>query len=206
MDPIIEEFTITLKYQVTVDTETGEMTTKCIKRTVDKSSFEITESPSRKVSKKAKKEESSTPQLILEDNKYCLNTAAVELMGLTSDDKLDIKYEKNGKTMIPVIGTDEAFGTKGGNKLTKSNTVACRGSKNEELSKYGRVFGIIPHASKKGLYILTGDTAPVAAPTGDENIAIEESDGDLPLDIDLTALVDEKDANIEEIDSSYFQL
>lgn len=206
MDPIVEEFTITLKYQVTVDTETGEMTTKCIKRTVDKANFEVSEAAPKKAAKKAKKEESSSPQLILEDNKYCLNSAAVELMGVTPDDKLDIKYEKRGSTMVPVIGTDEAFKTKGGNKLTKSNTVACRGSKNEELSKYGRVFEIAPHDSKDGLFILTGDSAPEALPAGDENIAIDESDEDLLLDVDLSALVDEKDANIEEIDSSYFQL
>lgn len=206
MDPIVEEFTITLKYQVTVDTETGEMTTKCIKRTVDKSNFEVSEAAPKKAAKKAKKEESSSPELVLEDNKYCLNSAAVELMGVTPDNKLDIKYEKNGSTMVPVIGTDEAFGTKGGNKLTKSNTVACRGSKNEELSKYGSVFSLTPHATKEGLFVLTGDAAPIAAPTGDENVAIDESDEDLPLDIDLSALVDEKDANIEEIDSSYFQL
>lgn len=129
MDPIVEEFTITLKYQVTVDTETGEMTTKCIKRTVDKANFEVSEAAPKKAAKKAKKEESSSPQLILEDNKYCLNSAAVMLMGVTPDDKLDIKYEKRGSTMVPVIGTDEAFKTKGGNKLTKSNTVACRGRK-----------------------------------------------------------------------------
>ena len=72
MDPIIEEFTITLKYQVTVNTETGEMTTKCIKRTVDKSNFEVSEAAARKTAKKTKKEESSSPQLILEDNKYYL--------------------------------------------------------------------------------------------------------------------------------------
>lgn len=201
MNPIVDEFTITLQYQVTVNTETGEMTSTCVKRTVTKGT-----EPTSKTTKKVKKEESSTPELILEDNKYCLNTAAVELMGLTSDDKLDIKYEKNGNVMVPVIGTDEAFGTKGGNKLTKSNTVACRGSKNEELSKYGTVFSITPHATKDGLFVLTGDAAPVAAPTGDENIAIEKTDEDLPLDIDLSALVDDKDANIEEIDSSYFQL
>lgn len=206
MDPIVEEFTITLKYQVTVDTETGEMTTKCIKRTVDKSNFEVSEAAPKKATKKTKKEESSSPELTLEDNKYCLNSAAVELMGVTPDNKLDIKYEKNGSTMVPVIGTDEAFGTKGGNKLTKSNTVACRGSKNEELSKYGRVFSLTPHATKEGLFVLTGDATPVAIPDGDENIALSESDEDLPLDIDLSALVDEKDANIEEIDSSYFQL
>ena len=206
MDPIVEEFTITLKYQVTVDTETGEMTTKCIKRTVDKANFKVSEAAPKKAAKRTKKEESSSPQLILEDNKYCLNSAAIELMGVTSDDKLDIKYEKRGSTMVPVIGTDGAFKTKGGNKLTKSNTVACRGSKNEEMAKYGHVFEITPHDSKEGLFILTGDYAPKAIPTGDENIAIDESDEDLPLDVDLSALVDEKDANIEEIDSSYFQL
>ena len=90
MDPIVEEFTITLKYQVTVNTETGEMTTKCIKRTVDKSNFEVSEAAARKTAKKTKKEESSSPQLILEDNKYYLNSAAIELMGVTPDDKLDI--------------------------------------------------------------------------------------------------------------------
>lgn len=129
MDPIVEEFTITLKYQVTVDTETGEMTTKCIKRTIDKSNFEVSDAASKKASKKTKKEESIEPELTLEDNKYCLNSAAIELMDVTPNNKLDIKYEKNGNTMVPVIGTDEAFGTKGGNKLTKSNTVAYRGRK-----------------------------------------------------------------------------
>lgn len=112
MEPIVEEFTITLKYQVSVNTETGEMTTKCINRTIDKSNLKV--SDVKKPRKKAKKEESSEPQLILENNKYILNTAAIELMNLTPDSKLDIKYEKNGKNMTPVIGTDEIFGTKGG--------------------------------------------------------------------------------------------
>lgn len=206
MDPIIEEFTITLKYQVSVNTETGEMTTKCIKRTVDKSNFEVSEAAARKTAKKTKKEESSSPQLILEDNKYYLNSAAIELMGVTPDDKLDIKYEKRGNTMIPVIGTDEAFKTKGGNKLCKNNSVACRGSKNEELSKYGHVFDIKTHDSKDGLFILIGDSTPEIASSKDENIVVNKSDEDLPLDVDLSALVDEKDSNIEEIDSFYFQL
>ena len=206
MDHIVEEFTITLKYQVTVDTETGEKTTKCIKRTVDKANFEVSEVAPKKVAKKAKKEENSSPQLILEDNKYCLNSAAIELLGVTPDDKLDIKYEKRGNTMVPVIGTDEAFGTKGGNKLTKSNTVACRGSKNEELSKYGHIFDIKPHDSKEGFFILIGDSTPELISSKDDNIAIDESEEDLPLDVDITALTDEKDVNIEEIDSSFFKL
>ena len=189
------------KFELTIDTENGEFSVVSINTGEIK-----TVSLPKRAAKKAKKEESSSPQLILEDNKYCLNSAAVELMGVTSDNKLDIKYEKRGNIMVPVIGTDEAFKTKGGNKLTKSNTVACRGSKNEELSKYGHVFEIAPHDSKDGLFILTGDSVPETVSSKDENIAIDKTDENLPLDIDLSALVDEKDSNIEEIDSSYFQL
>ena len=204
MDTIItEEFTLTLQYAMKINTDTGEiLETKLIKRSIDKPETAI---PKKKASK-PKKEEISTPQLILEDNKYCLNTAAIELMQVGPDSKLDIKYEKRGSTMVPVIGTDEVFKTKGGNKLTKSNTVACRGSKNEELSKYGHVFDIKPHDSKDGLFILVGDSTPEINLPKDENIAIDGSDEDLPLDIDLSALIDEKDANIEEIDSSFFKL
>ena len=195
MDPIVEEFTITLKYQVTVDTETGEMTTKCIKRTVDKTNFEVSE---KKTAKKKVVEDNSSPQLTLEDNKYRLNTAAIELMGVSAESKIDIKYEKQGKSMIPVIGTDEAFGTRGGNRLTKSNTVACRGSKHEELVKYGNIFQIIPHDSKAGLFILKGD-AQIDTLDGDENVSIDE-------EIDISQLIDDKDNNIEEINSFDFTL
>lgn len=128
MDPIIEEFTITLKYQVKVDTETGEMTTKCLSRKVDKSNFEVVDAKPKKKSTSVKNE-SSEPKLILESNKYQLTQAAVDLMGVEPDDKIDIKYEKQGKNITPVIGSDETFGTKQGNKLTKSLTVACRGRK-----------------------------------------------------------------------------
>ena len=193
MDPIVEEFTITLKYQVTVDTETGEMTTKCIKRTVDKTNFEVSE---KKTAKKKVVEDNSSPQLTLEDNKYRLNTAAIELMGVSAESKIDIKYEKQGKSMIPVIGTDEAFGTRGGNRLSKSNTVACRGSKHEELIKYGTVFQIVPHDSKAGLFILKGD-AQIETLDGDENVSIDE-------EIDISQLIDDKD--VEEINSFDFTL
>lgn len=112
MEPVKQRFTIHLEYEMTVDPETGEVLNTEL---ISKSSESAPKKPaSQPRATKPKKDESPEPQLILEDNKYCLNTAAVELMGLTSDDKLDIKYEKNGSTMVPVIGTDEAFGTKGG--------------------------------------------------------------------------------------------
>ena len=197
MDPIIEEFTITLKYQVSVNTEDGVMTTKCISRKIDKSNFEIVDAPKR--AKKKKKEESSSPQLILEDNKYSLNSAAVELMGVAPDDKIDIKYESFNKSMRPIIGTDENFDSKQGNRLTKSFTVACRGSKNQELSKYGDVFDIIPHESKEGLFILKGNSEQESL-EGDENISLDN----IELDLDLEDLVE--DVNVTEIEADFFKL
>ena len=197
MDPIIEEFTITLKYQVKVDTETGEMTTKCISRKVDKSNFEVTDDKPRR--KASAKNESSEPKLILESNKYQLTQAAVDLMGVEPDCKIDIKYEKQGKNVTPVIGSDETFGTKQGNKLTKSLTVACRGSKNEELSKFGTEFTLIPHPKKDGIFILsTGSVETDEEGEDEEEISYP--------DIDIQEMIDDKDAEITEVPSSMFKL
>ena len=206
MDPIIEEFTITLKYQVKVDTETGEMTTKCISRKIDKSNFEVAEEKPRRKTSKVKKEESSAPLLTLEDNKYCLTQAAIDLMGIEPDCKLDIKYEKRGKETVPVIGSDDVWGTKGGNKLTKSLTVACRGSKNQELSKFGQEFTLVPHEKKEGLFILQSGTAEVKIDDEIEDLQDLEEAISLPVDVDLQDLIDDSDANVKEVSSSMFQL
>ena len=104
---MIETFKVLFTYEQ--DTETGDI--KCINREVINDDIK----PVKKAStpkKKSSKNESSEPQIILEDNKYTLNSAAVELMGVEPDDRLDIKFEKNGKLMIPIIGTNESFGTK----------------------------------------------------------------------------------------------
>lgn len=206
MEPIIEEFTITLKYQVKVDTETGEMTTKCISRKVDKSNFEVTEEKSKRKTSKSKKEESFEPILTLEDNKYCLTQAAVDLMGVEPNCKLDIKYEKRGKETVPIIGSDEVWGTKSGNKLTKSLTVACRGSKNEELSKFGKEFTLIPHDKKEGLFILQNESTKIEIDDEIEDLQDLEEAISLPVDVDLQDLIDDSDADIKEVNSSMFQL
>lgn len=192
-----ETFTLTLTYEMSVNTDTGEiLETRLIDRSVGKSDIKAVKTTSKKVVR----DESSEPKLILDSTKCYLNPAAVSLMGVGSDDRIDIKYE-NG---VPVIGTDEAFGTKGGNKLTKSNTVACRGSKNEELAKHGNSFTITPHPSKQGLFILSSGEVNIEKLTGDDNVNIEE--GDEVFDLNLDELVDDKDANITEIDSNFFKL
>lgn len=202
MDSIIEEFTVTLKYQVEVDAETGEVNTKCISRKLDKSTG--VESKTTKRTSKTKKNENSEPTLILEDNKYCLNQAAIELMNVSPDDKLDIKYEKRGTETIAVIGSDDSFGTHSGNRLTKSLTVACRGSKNQELSKYGTEFLIVPHETKDGIFILQNTKLEQALGNTIEKSDELEEIG-LP-DIDLQDLIDDKDANITEVSPSMFNL
>lgn len=193
-----ETFTLTLTYEMSVNTNTGEvLETRLIDRSVNKP-----EKPSKAVSKKNVVEDTS-PKLFLEENKFRLNSAALQLMGIDVESgvKLDIKYDNS----VPTLGTDEAFGVKGGNKLTKAGTVICKGSKNEELSKYGNEFTIQPHNSKPGLFVLTGNIQPDIE-VKDENISVDVEDTDLPFDLDLAGITEDKDASITEIDSSFFNL
>ena len=80
---------------VAVNPETGELR-------------EFTASATKKTTttRKKKADESTTPQLILSDNKYSLNTAAVELMGVEPEAKLNIKMRKIDGVITPVLGTD----------------------------------------------------------------------------------------------------
>lgn len=112
-----------LKFELTIDTTSGEF------------SLVNVETGEAQVGKKTTKKKSSsvddnpTPTLTLDDNKYFLNNAALELMSIEAGDKLDIKYEKSRNGFIPVIASDSVWETNGGNKLCKNLSVACRGSK-----------------------------------------------------------------------------
>lgn len=157
------------KYLV-VNSETGE-------------SVELDLTPKKASStstKKSKKvDDNPIPTLTLLDNKYSLNQAAIDLMGLEPDDRIDIKYEKRGKETVPVIGKDEAFGTHGGNRLTKGLTVSCRGKGRDELAVFGETFTIEVHDTKDGLFVLKGDKDVLEDNKIDENIQINDSEDDL---------------------------
>lgn len=199
MPTIKETFILSLTYEMSVDTETGEiLETKLIDRNVNKPVKAV-----KTVQRENIQDEEKEPKLYLEDNKCKLNSAAVSLMGISPGDKLDIKYDEGKNGSIPILGTDDAFGTKGGNKLTKSNTIACRGSKNEELSKYGKEFVLTAHPSKDGLFVLTSEEVAIDQLTGDENVNIDTPEG---IDLNLEGLVDDKDANVSAIDSNFFKL
>ena len=199
MPTIKETFILSLTYEMSVDTETGEvLETKLIDRSVNKPVKAM-----KATANEAVQDDEKEPKLYLEDNKCRLNSKAVSLMGISPGDKLDIKYDDGKNGSVPIIGTDEAFGTKGGNKLTKSNTIACRGSKNEELSKYGKEFVLATHPSKAGLFVLTSEEVAVDQLVGDDNVNIDTPEG---IDLNLEGLVDDEDANVSSIDTNFFKL
>ena len=199
MPTVKETFILSLTYEMSVDTETGEvLETKLIDRSVNKPVKAM-----KATANEAGQDDDKEPKLYLEDNKCRLNSKAISIMGISPGDKLDIKYDDGKNGSVPIIGTDEAFGTKGGNKLTKSNTIAYRGSKNEELSKYGKEFVLAVHPSKAGLFVLTSEEVAVDQLVGDDNINIDTPEG---IDLDLEGLVDDKDANVSSIDTNFFKL
>jgi hypothetical protein len=133
----------------------------------------------RQVSKATKVvEENQDPLITLDSNKLVLTTGAVQMMNICADCRLDIKYKKRDRISVPVIGTDEAFGTKGGNKLTKTNTISFRGSANEKLSEYGTVFTIEP-SEDEGIFYLIGDKM---------NSVVPDDAVDINSELDMDAL------------------
>ena len=190
------------------DPETGEYTPISSKVVDEKETVKTEKKPSVK-KKKADNEldDCKEPLIILEDNKYCLNQVAADMLGVVPEDRLDIKYEQKGKVRTPVIGSNDVFGTKGGNKLTQSLTVSCRGKANEMLSEYGTKFTLQPHASKDGLFMLVGDK-PQPQPAESSKIKIDiedEPSEDLPLDVQLKGMLAD-DENVKEITSFDFTL
>lgn len=171
------EITYIGKDEVTVDTaKTASKTSK----SSGKSSSKVDNNPD--------------PIVTLDSNKLILTQGAVDLLQVCEDCRIDIKYEKKDKKAVPIIGTDAAFGTKAGNKLTKSNTVSYRGAANEKLSAYGTVFRLEP-TKNEGIYYLVGDKEPEETKVPDEIINIEneldiEMLDDINVDLDNTELGD----------------
>lgn len=177
---MIETFQVLFTYEQ--DSETGDI--KCINR-------EVVSSEKKTATKKStskKKDENPNPQIVLEDNKYCLNTAASELLGAEPDDKLIISYRKDGKVMVPTIEISDK-----GNKLTKSLTVSCRGKNHDELTNYGTVFTLEPYPNLDRVFILRGDK-PVTV-VEDTKVLIDED-----IDLDLTDFADDTTEEISVFD------
>lgn len=184
-------------FQFTFDTESGEFSVI----NVETGEVKVAKTTKAKTTKtKTSKEETDIPTLTLEDTKCCLNQAAIDLMGIEPGDKIDIKYSKDSGKLVPIIGTDEAFGTQSGNKFCKNKSFAYRGAKNEELMKYGKEFTLIPDNTTQGIFILKNPNA------------VEETvEEDIPDDLLNPEIDDElqdlmNDADAEEVSGFQFTL
>ena len=166
-----------------LDETTGELITR-----------EATLGDFKEVTKKATstrtkkpKDTDPTPKIILLEGKWQMNAACVELTGFEPEMKLDIKFEKKGRITTPVLCQDD----KSGNRLTKTYTVSCRGSRHDNLAEYGDIFVVEPYEGKDGYFKLKG------------NIEKEDDIIDVPEEITDP---EEFNDNEEEIDVSKFEL
>ena len=156
---------------------------------------EITvDTSTKKVAKTTKKvEENEEPLITLDPNKLILTTGAVQMLDICPDCRVDIKYKKRDKISVPVIGTDTTFGTKGGNKLTKANTISFRGSANEKLAEFGSTFKLEP-SEDPGIFYLIGDKIK------------QEDTIDIESELDLDSLEDVIVEDEKALENFNFQL
>jgi len=170
-----------------VDTETGELFTK-------EATFgdfkEVTKKATTTRTRKAKTDDEPTPMIHLLEGKWQLNTKAVELTGFEPEMKLDIKFEKKGRLTTPVLCQDD----KAGNRLTKTYTVSCRGSKHDNLAGYGDTFEVVPYDGKEGYFKLIGNV-----PQAEDDIidVPEEIANPEEFDVDDESGVDADDFELE---------
>lgn len=139
--------------------------------------------------RKPKTDDEPTPMIHLLEGKVQLNTKAVELTQFEPEMKIDIQFEKKGRTVCPVMMQKDS-----GNRLTKTFTISCRGSKHDNLAEYGDTFEVIPYDGKEGYFKLKGN-----APQKEDDII------DIPEEINVPE-EDDLIEDTESIDISDFDL
>ena len=132
-----------------VDKETGELIT----REATLGDFkEVTKKATTTRTKKSKDDGSTEPEATLLEGKLQLNNRAAELVGWEPEAKIEIQFEKKGRTTTPIM-----FQKDSGNRLTKTFTISCRGSKHDNLAEFGDVFKVVPYEGKEGYFKLIGN-------------------------------------------------
>lgn len=164
-----------------VDEKTGEITF------IGKDEIKVDTAKKTSTSRKSssKKDENPEPIVTLDSTKLTLTQGAVDLLQVCEDCRIDIKYDKKDKQLLPKIGTDAAFKSKGGNFLSGKNTVRYGGANNKKLAGYGTTFKLEP-TEDEGIYWLVGDKMPEEQEVPKELVNIES-------ELDMTDL-----ENIEE--------
>lgn len=183
-----------IKMQITFDynPETNEY--KPIKQEI------IKETTTKKV---VKKEESSDPLITLSESKISINEAAKALIGIDTGDRVEIKYQVLDKINYPIIGKNTAWNSENGNKLTKSNTISCRGTANSLLCEFGTEFTLSAWDGHPGLFLMLGNKERSVV---DENIEItEDSNEGSDFDIDKDFVTKEDETGIDNSDFEDFE-
>ena len=125
-------------------------------------------------------EDNGEAKLQLLDNKYELNGSAVNLLGISVGDRVDIKYQMVEGIKYPIIGASNTWKCASGNKLTKSSTVSYRGAANQMLAEYGDEFTFSEWKNHEGLYVLIGNKEI----EHDENIELPDDEPEVDLSDD----------------------
>ena len=103
--------------------------------------------------------------------------------------KIDVKFEKKGRSITPVLCHDD----KTGNRLTKTYTVSFRGSRHDNLAEYGTIFELIPYEGKEEYFKLKGD----APEKEDDIVDIPEEISDPEEDVTDDLGTDSSDATVD---------
>lgn len=164
---------LTITYEQ--DTETGEMTV---------------------ISQELSNQPINNPKLFRNSNTLSMNNAAFNLMGLKVGDRMEIGYRRVNNITFPVI-----FKSDKGNKISKSYSIACRGTVNKELEKYGKEFDVKVFADD--IYKLIPKENIIEEELNDPYIEVPElEDKEETLDDELNELLDN---SLEENSNNIFK-
>lgn len=175
----INSVKLTIEY---INQETGELFT----REATLGDFKEKKSSSSTRTKKIKDDGDPVAKITLLDNKIQFNKAAIDLTGFEPEMKIDVKFEKKGRIVTPVLCQD----SKTGNRLTKTYTISFRGSRHDNLAEHGDIFELIPYPDKEGYFKLKGN-----APEKEDDII------DVPEEI-----TDPEEISDIDIDENEFEL
>ncbi len=180
---MVKQISITFDF----NTETEEVSNVKTVASVEKKVRTVT-----KKLKDAVEEMASEPIITLDPNKLIFNNKAVADLELEYEDRVVIEWKKVGasKILVPTIRKDD----EAGNKVTKSNTVVCKGKANTVLAEKGTEFTIVPFGDIEGVWRLvpmSGGEVIDTETLEDAIEAAEETEADLIVDTDETDEIDE---------------
>ena len=137
-------------------------------------------------------EMASEPIITLDPNKLIFNNKAVADLELEYEDRVVLEWKKEGKSkvMVPTIRKDD----EAGNKVTKTNTVVCKGKANTVLAERGTEFTIVPFGDTEGIWKLVSTSGGTIEETSTLEEAIEqaeETEPELLVDTDEITEIDE---------------